>query len=561
MSAPVTPAMDLAKIAGASPRLITEAEWAKLRAESLQSLPPELVGLPPAEILLGYQKRLLESTATAAVTIVEKSRRTGATWALGADGVLTSAASRQAGGMDTLYIGYNLDMAREFIDVCAMWARSFGHAVSEVGETLFSDGKEDIQAFRINFASGFEILALSSRPRSLRGRQGYVIIDEAAFHDDLPALIQAALALLIWGGKVCIISTHNGDANPYNDLIKQVRAGKRDFSIVRFDFDDALRDGLYQRICQRKGEEWSVHAEAAWRAAIVNFYGEYADEELFCIPSQSGGAYLPAPLIEARMRPGIPVLRLEKENSFAQWPEHLRVAEIRDWCEATLKPLLEALDPALPHVLGEDFGRVSDLSVFVPLAIGRDLVRRAPFIVELRNVPFEAQRQILFYIIDRLPRFGGAKLDSTGNGQYLAEVAQQRYGAELIEAVFLNVPWYQDAFPKLKAAFEDAMIEIAADLDHLTDLRLVTTIAGVPRIPAVRTAAKGEDGKSADSARKRHGDFAVAVLLAWMASADLKLAYGYEPVPIAAGGLGRSSSVLEDQAYGGGIDVGFRGGL
>ena len=28
-----------------------------------------------------------------------------------------------------------------------------------------------------------------------------------------------------------------------------------------------------------------------------------------------------------------------------------------------------------------------------------------------------------------------------------------------------------------------------------------------------------------------------AVLLAWMASADLKLAYGYEPVPIAAGGL------------------------
>ena len=33
------------------------------------------------------------------------------------------------------------------------------------------------------------------------GQQGFVLIDEAAFHDDLGEVLKAAFALLIWGGK------------------------------------------------------------------------------------------------------------------------------------------------------------------------------------------------------------------------------------------------------------------------------------------------------------------------------------------------------------------------
>ena len=36
------------------------------------------------------------------------------------------------------------------------------------------------------------------------------MIDEAAFHDDLPELLKAALAFTMWGGVVRVISTHNG---------------------------------------------------------------------------------------------------------------------------------------------------------------------------------------------------------------------------------------------------------------------------------------------------------------------------------------------------------------
>lgn len=136
---------------------IGREEWAELRRQALFSLPDTLTGKTLPEVLLTYQQKLLATTAAHQVTFVEKSRRTGYTWAVGADAVLTSAASREARGMDTLYIGYNLDMAREFIDVCGMWAKAFNQVASAVEEFVFEDkhknGDQSIQAFRIAYCS------------------------------------------------------------------------------------------------------------------------------------------------------------------------------------------------------------------------------------------------------------------------------------------------------------------------------------------------------------------------------------------------------------------------
>lgn len=63
--------------------------------------------------------------------------------------------------------------------------------------------------FVVYFDSGFKVQALSSNPSNLRGMQGTVIIDEAAFHDRLAEVLKAALALTMWGAKVRLISTHN----------------------------------------------------------------------------------------------------------------------------------------------------------------------------------------------------------------------------------------------------------------------------------------------------------------------------------------------------------------
>lgn len=495
--------------------------WAVLRAAQGRATAAD-----PHEtaILLPYQVAIERACERHDVVVVEKSRRTGATWGAAAGAVLRSGAARGQGGMDTLYMGTSADMAKEFIDAAAQWARLFDKAITAQGDELFDDGSDDgIKATRIDFASGFSIVALSSRPRSLRGRQGFAILDEAAFVDNLRALLQAALAFLIWGGKVLIISTHNGDQNVFNQLVTDVRAGRRPYGLVRFDLDQALEQGLYERICLvTKKDAWTPEHEADWRDGLIKQYGDGADEELYCIPSAGGGVVLPRVLIEARRNEAVPVLRYEQPTSFAMMPEDVRRLATTGWCAEHLAPALAACDPHLQHALGEDFGRVADLTVLWPLAIGKNLARRTPFVVELRNIPFEQQRQVLFYVADRLPRLHAMKLDAGGNGAYLAEVAAQRYGELRVEQVKLSQGWYLENVPPLKAAFEDAMIDVPADADIVTDLATPVYKAGIASIPPLRTA--GADGA------KRHADSFVAAVLAYAASRADPETYEYLPV-------------------------------
>lgn len=497
---------------------ISEADWAEHRKTQLQTLPVELLGLGDSlpDVLLPKQQELLAATALHNLVVSDKSRRVGFTWAIGADAVLSAGAARSSGGMDVLYIGYNLDMAREFIDCCAMWAKAFMPAVTEVGEFLFvdTDGHGDprtIQAFRIGFASGFEIVALSSRPRSLRGRQGYVILDEFAFHDDAAGLLKAAMALLIWGGKVLVISTHNGVDNPFNELIQEIRAGKRPGAVVRCTFDEAIEQGLYQRVCLMTGREWSAEAEAKWRAEIYKSYGSDADEELRCIPSLSAGAYLSRAMIESCMHDDIPVIRWTAPPGFVDFAEAQRDAEIDGFFEERLKPLLVRLEPRLRSSLGQDFGRSGDLSVIHPMQLRQDLSRSTPFLLELRDMPFSSQSRLVFKIIDHLPRFSHAAFDATGNGANHAELVRQKFGVALVSEIKLSQDWYIQNMPKLKAAFEDRGIELPRDADILADYRAIQMTKGVAKVPDnVRT--EGADGHD------RHGDSAIAGALAWFAS-------------------------------------------
>jgi len=463
-------------------------------------------------VLLPYQQRWIADDSP--LKVIEKSRRTGLTWGEAADDVLTAASDRTAGGQNVYYIAYNQDMTIEYIQACAMWARAFNRAAGEIEEGLW-DGEDDdkhIKTYTIRFpASGFRIVALSSRPSNLRGRQGIIVIDEAAFHEQLAELLKAALAMLIWGGKVRVISTHNGDTNPFNELINEIRAGKRKGVVQRITFREAVAEGLYRRVCLRLGKAWAQADQDAWVQGVYDFYGTGADEELDCVPSNGSGAYLSRALIESRMNPATPIARFSCAKGFETLPKHIREADTHDWCERELLPLLKRLPPDTRSYYGMDFGRSGDLSVLWPLLEGQDLVRRVPFLVELRNVPFEQQRQILFYIVDRLPRFMAGAMDARGNGQYLAEVAMQKYGSQRIEQVMLTEGWYRDNMPAFKAAFEDGTLDdLPRDADILADLRAIEVIKGVARIPDRRST--GEDGG------KRHGDAAVAGCLAYSAS-------------------------------------------
>jgi len=103
---------------------------------------------------------------------------------------------------------------------------------------------------------------------------------------------------------------------------------------------------------------------------------------------------------------------------------------------------------------GEDFARKGDKTAIIILEIGADLVRRARFVLELKNIPFDQQRDILFYVVDLIPRLMGGALDATGNGAFLAEKARQRYGECIVE-VMLSQKWYSINMPAYTEAFSD----------------------------------------------------------------------------------------------------------
>ena len=330
--------------------------------------PPASAGNAPPAALLPYQQRWIADDAQ--LKIAEKSRRIGLTWAEAADDVLIAS---RIDGSNVFYISATQDMAIEFIEACALWARAFDLAAGQIEEGIFfDDGDKQIKTYKIDFPkSGKRIVALSSRPANLRGKQGVVVIDEAAFAPDLAGLIKAAMAMLMWGDRVRIISTHDGDDNPFNELIQEVRAGKRKGTVHRITFADAVADGLYRRVCLRKGAAWTQAAEDDWVTDVRSFYGEDADEELDVIPARGSGTYLPLALIESRMAPEVPSSRERWLPEFSLVAEPIRAREVAEWCAEHLAPVLAGLNKRQPHGFGFDFARVGDLSVLDRAGRGR----------------------------------------------------------------------------------------------------------------------------------------------------------------------------------------------
>ena len=463
--------------------------------------------------------------------LAEKGRRTGVTYAEALDDTLIAASSRSSGGDNIFYIGDTKDKGREFIGYIAHFAKIVAKELVSIEEFLFEDKRTDgssqfISAFRTRFASGFRVEALSSRPENIRGLQGIVVVDEAAFHKDVRGVLDAVNALLIWGGKIRVISTHNGVLNPFNELIREAKAKKNPFNVHFIPFKKAVENGLFKRVCLMKGKPWSQEAETEWEEKIRAAYGPRTaqmEQELDAIPSEAAGAALTRVQIEACMQKGIPVIRWSLPDTFKNMPEHIRKAEALDFCKNTLLPVLEKLNIKRPHYLGQDFARSGDVSGIVVGETDAILTRRVAFVLEMRNIPFDQQRDVLYYIGDRLPRFSGCALDATGNGAYLAEKAAQKWGERAIEVKF-SQEWYRVNMTPYIEAFSDTTIVLPMDEDILRDHQALAYVGGIIKVPD-DMRFKGMDGF------ERHGDTAIAGCLMWFASQMGPVIYEY----IAAG--------------------------
>lgn len=481
-------------------------------------------------ILMDHQKEWLEDQSD--LKLGEKGRRTGITYAEALDDTIIASSARSAGGDNVFYIGDTKDKGREFIGYVAHFAKIVAKELVDVEEFLFEDQLEDgtskyISAYRVTFASGFRVEALSSRPENIRGLQGVVVIDEAAFHKDVRAVLDAVNALLIWGGRIRVISTHNGVLNPFNELIREAKAGSIPYSLHFIPFSKAVENGLYKRVCLTRGKPWSQEAQDKWEALIRGAYGvrtAQMRQELDAIPADAEGAALSRVMIESRSDRSVPVVRWAVPDAFKDAPEQERKRIMETFLREKLRPHLDKLDTDRRHDFGQDFARSGDGSVIIINELGQDMVRRGKLVIELRNVPYETQRDVVFYIGDALPRFGHAAFDATGNGAYLAEVARQKWG-ERVSEIKLNAGWYGVNSPAYIEAFVDGTIVVAGDDDIIRDHQALQYVDGVIRVPE-NFRYKGGDGFD------RHGDAGIAGILAWYASRQGAAEYGYQPVPV-----------------------------
>lgn len=423
-----------------------EARAASIRARELAAeraaAETAIMRLPKGDLLLGYQQRTVDLLfAGTALLVIEKSRRIGLTWGVASFAALKAAASVDAGGQNVWYMGYDKDMTLEFIEVCAMWARAFGLVAGECQEeeVLYTDdnGREQgVKAFSIRFASGFRITALPSVPRALRGKQGIVIIDEAAFHKNVNEVIKSAMALLIWGGQVVVISTHDGVSNPFNVLLDEVHAGKRAGRTLRITFLDAMDAGLYERVAlvaKSKGTELPPKEE--WEAGIRAAYGEDAEEELDCIPKTGSGCLISLEDIIAAEHPECGV------------PDHY--------------------DGGLCYV-GRDVARRRDGQIQYCMELIGDVLWQRDTYEEVGQS--FAHQDAFFDGLFARRRVVQARVDQTGMGEKVVEDLIAKHGATRVFGELLTGPTRYDLAIGLKAAFEQRQIRIRPDAVTRADL-------------------------------------------------------------------------------------------
>ncbi len=357
------------------------------------------------------------------------------------------------------------------------------------------------------------------------------------------AVIAAVNAMLIWGGKVRIISTHNGQANPFNQVILEARTGRSPWRVHSYTFRDAIRSGLFLRVCARNSWAPTWRRFRAWYCTILRSYGsntEGRDQELFAVPSKGEGVVLPLTLIEARQAEEYRLIQWRAPLGMVDWPETARHAEAQRFCEGVLAPLLASLPKDRDHFSGVDFGRYADRTDIALGNLDPFLARHYPLIVELTDCPVDVQAVFLYFVFDRTPRLRHAIMDANGNGLALAEGARQRYGPDIITELKPTEAWYLANMPPFIGTFAGTGIRLPKHQDLRDDLAMLRRVRGVIRVP-VGVKRTGTDGGP------RHGDAASAVAYADAASRQEVQEYAYQAVPRAPARGGDDEGFDDDE--------------
>lgn len=405
---------------------------------------------------LPYQKKWLNDTSR--FKIYRKSRRTGITWCQSFEDVRDANSLKIRGKYpDVWFSSADASSALEYILYCESWAKAINASFESLGEIII-DEEKDIKAYSMQFKNGARINALSSNPSAFRSKGGKVVLDEFAFHKNPHELWKAAKPVATWGYPVRIISTLNGTNNLFYKFCSQIEKGKLNWSFHSTDIMQAVEQGLVDKIYGRKTtkkerEQW-LQDEKESCGDEITWLQEYC-----CVAVDEASAFLTFELINSAN-------------------------------EDTLFDELEKCTD--DFYVGYDVARKKDLSV-ISVFEKKGSVFFLRKRLELKNLPFKAQKAILYKIL-YMQKCRRCCIDSTGIGMQLAEDAISDFGKSKVEAITFTSKTKPELAYKLLYAFQDRNIRFPVTEEITNDLhsiKKIQTSTGVIRFDSDRSETDG----------------------------------------------------------------------
>lgn len=180
-------------------------------------------------LLFPYQTKWINEKSKYAAW--PKSRRIGASWCEAIAAVLYSLNT----GEDTWFSSSDEKNAREWV----IYVKQFAEVINALLGERYID-LSDATTECVRLPNGTRLTCLSSNPTQFRGKQGRIVLDEFALHDDQYELYRAAQGCIVQRGVLRIISTHNGPTL-FHELITGAPANG--YVVHETTLEDACQQG------------------------------------------------------------------------------------------------------------------------------------------------------------------------------------------------------------------------------------------------------------------------------------------------------------------------------
>lgn len=244
---------------------------------------------------LPYQRLWIGDDAT--MRLAEKSVRIGWTFA---DGFKNVRKRLRHPRRDYLFATKDQQSAIEYLEQCKRFCELFDFTRSIVShgedsmrvEAKDSGGKsymEEVKFGYIKFDNGARIIAFSANPYAMAVFGGDVGLDEFAKHQRAEKLWETAQGRITWGYDIGVWSAHDGTDTLFYQFAREAMAGKGGWSHYKVTMEDAVEQGLLEKINAISGKQTTKEqfiADCKNRARLPEIY----EQAYNCNPSGSTSA-------------------------------------------------------------------------------------------------------------------------------------------------------------------------------------------------------------------------------------------------------------------------------